>query len=207
MSTLDANSFEMLLSALDADEIHAAEKYEMLRCKLVSLLTWRGCIESDADELADRTLDRVAGKIAAGEKVENVAAYAGSVARFVWLEHSRKKREDAVGEDLPEVAVYADIDVLNERDPRMECLRDCLADTVPNPTDQKIIVGYYDTDTNEKNKDARKRLADSLDISIGALKVRACRLREKLERCINNCVERVTKKGISDTNEQEVMTR
>jgi hypothetical protein len=197
----------MLLAALDADETRAAEKYETLRYKLVNLLKWRGCTESDADELADRTLDRVAAKIVEGEKVENVSAYACSVARFIWLEHSRKKREDAVGEDLPEVAVEPDIDVLKDRDPRMECLRDCMAETVPNPSDRKIIVGYYDTDTNEKNKDARKRLAESLDMTLNALKVRACRLRNRLERCINDCTARVTKNTISDTNNEELMTR
>ena len=207
MSTLDANSFSMFLAALDADEMRAAEKYETLRYKLTSLLTWKGCTDSDADELADRTIDRVAGKIAEGEKVENIGAYAGSVARFIWLEHNRKKREDAVGDDLPEVAVEPDIDILKESDSRMECLRDCMAETIPNPTDRKIIIGYYDTESTEKNKNARKRLAESLDMSIGALKVKACRLRDKLERCINNCVERVTKNAIPDTRNREVITR
>jgi DNA-directed RNA polymerase specialized sigma24 family protein len=207
MPALTADSFSMLLSALDTDESRAAEKYEMLRHKLVSLLTWKGCTDSHADELADQTLDRVAAKIAEGEKVENVAAYAGSVARFIWLEHNRKRREDAVGDDLPEVAVEPDIDILKESDSRMECLRDCMASTIPNPTDRSIIIGYYDTESNEKNKNARKRLADSLGISIGALKVKACRLRDKLERCINNCVDRVTKSANSSTNGQEVVTR
>ena len=197
----------MFLAALDADELRAAEKYETLRYKLVSLLTWKGCTDSDADELADRTIDRVASKIAEGEKVENIGAYAGSVARFIVLEHNRKKREDAVGDDLPEVAVEPDIDILKESDSRMECLRDCMAETIPNPADRKIIVGYYDTESNEKNKNARKRLAESLDMSIGALKVKACRLRDKLERCINNCVDRVTKNAVSDTNKREVMSR
>lgn len=197
----------MLLAALDADEIRAAEKYETLRYKLVNLLTWKGCNNSDADDLADLTLDRVAAKIADGEKIENVAAYAGAVARFVLLEHKRKRREDAAGDDLPEVAVEPDIDILKESDSRMECLRDCMASTIPNPTDRKIIVGYYDTDSNEKNKHARKRLAESLDMSLGALKVKACRLRDKLEQCINGCVARVTKSDPSDTSNREVMTR
>ena len=197
----------MLLAALDADEIRAAEKYENMRYKLVNLLKWKGCIESDADELSDRTLDRVATKIADGEQIENIAAYASSVARFILLEHNRKKREDAVGDHLPDSAVEPDIDILKESDSRMECLRDCMASTIPNPTDRKIIVGYYDTESNEKNKQARKRLAVSLDMSIGALKVKACRLRDKLERCINDCVKRVTKNSVSDTNEREVMTR
>ena len=207
MPTLTADSFTMLLSALDADEARAAEKYETLRFKLVNFLTWRGCSNSDADDLADLTLDRVASKIADGEKVENVPAYAGSVARFILLEHNRKKREDAAGDDLPEVPVDPDVEILKDQDERMGCLRDCLASTIPNPTDQRIIVGYYDTDSSEKNKHARKRLAESLKMSIGALKVKACRLRDKLERCINDCVDRVTKSAGNDTDQREVSNR
>lgn len=207
VSTLTADSFSMLLVALDKDEVRAAEKYETLRYKLVNLLTWKGCTNSDADDLADKTLDRVAAKIAEGEKVENVAAYAGSVARFILLEHKRKKREDAAGDDLPEVAVDPEVDILQDEDDRMECLRDCMSSTVPNPSDQRIIVGYYDTESNEKNKHARKRLAESLDMSIGALKVKACRLRDKLERCINECVERVTKSAGNATNDREAANR
>jgi len=201
LSTLTANSFELLLAALDADQVQAAEKYETLRSKLTHILVWRGCSESDADELADLTLDRVAGKLAEGENIENVAAYSASVARFIWLEHSRRKKEDAVGDDMPEVSVDPDVSVFEESDGRMECLRDCMAETIPNPTDRRIIVGYYDTETNEKNKNARKRLAESLDMTVNALKVRACRLREKLERCINNCVDR------SAGKQQEVIER
>ena len=207
MSTLTADSFSMLLAALDQDEGRAAEKYETLRYKLVNLLTWRGCLASDADELADHTLDRVATKIAGGEKVENVAAYAGTVARFIWLEHSRKKREDAVGDDLPEVAIDPDVDILKDRDSRMECLQECMAETIPNPTDRSIILGYYDTETNEKNKNARKRLAEAVGMTPNALKVRACRLRDRLERCINDCVARVTKPKKNDTSLQEVVER
>jgi DNA-directed RNA polymerase specialized sigma24 family protein len=197
----------MLLAVLDADEVRAAEKYETLRYKLVNVLTWRGCNNSDADDLADLTLDRVASKIAEGEKVENVAAYAGSVARFILLEHTRRKREDAVGDDLPEVGVDPDVEILIDQDERLECLRDCMSSTIPNPTDQRIIIGYYDTESTEKNKHARKRLAESLDMSIGALKVKACRLRDKLERCINDCVERVTKTAKNDTVQEEVTPR
>ncbi len=197
----------MLLAALDADVATAAEKYQTLRYKLVNLLTWKGCTNADADDLADRTLDRVASKIADGEKIENVGAYAGSVARFILLEHNRKRREDAAGDDLPDVPVNPDVEILRDRDDRMDCLRECLASTIPNPTDQKIIVGYYDTESNEKNKAARKRLAESLGMTIGALKVKACRLRDKLERCINDCVDRVTKSGKNGTFNREVAER
>lgn len=205
MSTLTPQSFGLLLKALDPDERSAAAKYELLRTKLTSLLIWRGCAESDADDLADVTFDRVAGKIAGGETVENISAYSASVARFILLEHKRKKKEDAAGDEMPEVAVDPDVDELEGDDERMECLRECLRSSVPNPNDQRLIIGYYDAGANEKNKDSRKKLALSLGLSLNTMKVRACRLRERLERCINDCVARVTEVRRSRTKRREVM--
>lgn len=169
--------------------------------KIAHMLKWRGCPESHADELADRTLDRVATKLAAGEQVENVYAFSAAVARFIWLEHTRKDKTDAVGDDLPEVAVEPVIE-LDDPDARMRCLRRCVA-TKFNDEDRQLVVNYYDTDADEKAKTARRRLAESFGLTLNALKVRACRLRVRLEACINDCVSHVTDPTISDTRKQE----
>ncbi len=63
MPTLTADAFEQLLFRLDSDETQAAEKYEDLRLKLVKILSWKGCPDTEADALADTTLDRVADKL------------------------------------------------------------------------------------------------------------------------------------------------
>lgn len=205
MSTLTATAFEQFLIRLDGDQTAAAEKYEILRLKLVKCLTWKGCPESEADALADTVLDRVATKIALGEQIQSMNAYACEVLRYVWLEHLRKRKEIITSDgDMPETAVEPDIEILNDPDLRLRCLRKCMAETVPNDADRRLIIGYYDTDAGEKNKDARKTLAARLDLTMTTLKVKACRLRERLERCINECVERlsVTKPTVSDTNKQ-----
>lgn len=203
MSTLTTSSFQLLLDQLDADPARAASKYESLRLKIVHLLRWRGCSEAHADELADTTLDRVAAKLASGELVENLNAFTAGVARFVWLEHSRKDRTTDVGEDLPEVPVEPDLDFIDDPDERMKCLRRCVALKLSDD-DRIIVVGYYDTEADEKAKNARRRLADSFGMSMTALKVKACRLRMKLEACINDCVGGVTKSRGNDTSIQEV---
>ncbi len=187
MSTLTLSSFQILLARLDADPSIAAAKYEDLRLKISHLLRWRGCAESHAADLADLTLDRVASKLAAGEQVENLHAFAAAVARFIWLEHSRRNRTDAVGDDLPEIPVEADLSFLDEPDARMKCLQRCVA-TKFTDGDKSLVVGYYDTEASEKAKSARKRLAESLGLTLNALKVRACRLRMRLEACINECL-------------------
>jgi DNA-directed RNA polymerase specialized sigma24 family protein len=194
----------MLLDRLDRDPAVAASKYEDLRQKIVHLLRWRGCIESHVDDLADVTLDRIASKISSGEQIENLNAFAAGVARFVWLEYSRKNRTDAVGDDLPETPVDPDVESLDDEDPRVTCLRRCFA-TKFDDTEQQIVLGYYDTDAGEKTKDARKRLAESLGFTLNVLKVRACRLRMRLEACINDCVGRVTDPRRIDTRKQEAV--
>jgi DNA-directed RNA polymerase specialized sigma24 family protein len=204
MSSLTATSFQTLLDRLDTDASAAAEKYEALRMKIAHLHRWRGCAESHADELADITLDRIAAKLAAGEIVENLNAFASAIARFVSLEHSRKNRLDAVGDDLPETPVAPDLDFLDDPDRRMKCLRRCVASKLSDD-DKTIVVGYYDTDADEKTKSARKRLADSFGLTVNALKVRACRLRMRLEECINDCVAGVTHRGVQSTKQQEVI--
>lgn len=197
MSSLTATSFQILLDRLDNDP----EKYEELRVKIAHLLRWRGCAESHADDLADVTLDRVATKLAAGEQVDNVHAFAAAVARFIWLEHSRKNKADAVGDDLPEVAVEPAIDI-DDPDTRMRCLRRCVA-TKFSDEDRILVVNYYDTDADEKAKTARRRLAESLGLTLNVLKVRACRLRMRLEKCINDCVAGVTNPAPANTQKQE----
>jgi DNA-directed RNA polymerase specialized sigma24 family protein len=197
MSSLTATSFQVLLDRLDNDP----SKYEELRVKIAHLLRWRGCAESHADDLADMTLDRVATKLASGERVDNVHAFAAAVARFIWLEHSRKNKADAVGDDLPEVAVEPAIDI-DDPDTRMRCLRRCVA-TKFSDEDRLLVVNYYDTDADEKAKTARRRLAESFGLTLNALKVRACRLRMRLEKCINNCVAGVTNPAPANTQKQE----
>lgn len=195
--SLTATSFQILLDRLENDP----SKYEELRFKIAHLLRWRGCAESHADDLADVTLDRVAAKLASGEAVENIHAFAAAVARFIWLEHSRKNKADAVGDDLPEVAVEPAIDI-DDPDARMRCLRRCVA-TKFSDEDRRLVVNYYDTDADEKAKSARRRLADSFGLTLNALKVRACRLRMRLEKCINECVSGVTKSPARNTPKQE----
>lgn len=178
----------MLLARLDGDEATAAEKYEELRLKLVKFFVWRGCSEANADELADEAIDRVAAKLGQGVEIQSLNAYACEVSRFVWLEFSRKRKEDAAGDDLPEVAVAPE--TLDEPDLRLSCLKSCLAEIAASDDDRALIIGYYDADAGDKNKNQRKNLAEKLGLTMNTLKVKACRLRVRLEKCINECVQR-----------------
>ena len=63
-------------------------------------------------------MQTIASKLSAGEQVENINAFSAAVARFIWLEHSRKKKTEAVGDDLPETPVEPDLEFLDNADTR-----------------------------------------------------------------------------------------
>ncbi len=206
MDSREPTAFSLLLRAIDANEEKSALAYEEQRFRLTQIMRWKGCLEADADALADEVLERVACKIGQGEQIENVKAYAVSVSRFVLLEHTRKRRELGV-EQFPEVPVHMDTEAIDGPDIRIQCLRKCLVEITQNETDQRLIVGYYDNSSEGTIKEVRRQLAEELGLTPTALKVKACRLRAKLELCINECVSRVTKPASTDTNHREEPAR
>ncbi|MCB1025585.1 MAG: hypothetical protein KDB79_14405 [Acidobacteria bacterium] len=186
MANLSAEGFKKLLQRLDGNSSQAAEKYEELRLKLLKFYTWRGCPDSNADELADETLDRVALKLEEGVEIESLNAYACQVSRYVWLEFSRTRKEDNYGDKMPEQIVEPEIP--DDPDKRLACLKKCLNEVTDDDAEREFIIGYYDADAGEKLKESRKSLAEKFGLKMNALKVKACRLRVKLERCINECL-------------------
>ncbi len=222
MDDQKVNTFQILLKYLDSDEIIASDKYLTLRLKLTKTLIWKGCPEVEADTLADEILDRVAKKIDAIrqklsqgikeengkeiKQIENINAYSLEVMRFVLLEYFRKNPLSPESEP-PEIPVQPVIEILEEPDLRLRCLRKCIAEKIPNEADKHLILGYYTDESDEKNKVIREKLRVKLGLTKSNFKKKACILRQRLEKCINECVAKltVTKPTISDTNKQEVM--
>ena len=200
---LTADRFTLLLDSLESHEEFRSERYEELRERVTRVLRWKGCPESEADALADVVLDRTAFKLAQGESIGNVFSYASGVARFVWLEHCRAHREHAVGDDLPEIAVQPAEMFVDDPDERVLCLRKCLNEVARKDEDRRTILSYYDSESGASKIINRRRLAESLGVSINTLQVRACRLRARLEACINECVARVSEPGFLATARQE----
>lgn len=170
-----------LLVLLNADRERAGEFYELLRAKLVRIFEWRG--SSFPEDDADETLDRIAHKVAEGEIVRDVQAYAGGVARLVWLESvKRERRSRAALEQLPESESGG-----VEPDARQECFKSCL-NKLPAEA-RSLVVEYYRKEKSAKIE-ARKRLAESLGIAHGALRLRVYRLRAQLEKCVEDCFKK-----------------
>ena len=90
--TLTREGFRQLLAALDADPAVAAEKYELLRRKLISFFQWRRA--SFPEDFADETLNVTTRRIAEGERILNVSAYCRSVAEKILLAKYREQEKE-----------------------------------------------------------------------------------------------------------------
>lgn len=175
---------EILISGLDPDVGVASKKYQQLRRKLVRLFEWRGAWT--ADELADETLTRVARKLGEGADVQgDVEPFARGVARLVFLEFLREQQRDQLIRSTPPPAATA---AFEEAD--LDCLDRCLQKIAP--ADRDTILEYY-ADDERGRIEARRLLAARLGVSPTALRIRALRIRDRLESCLQEC--RATKAG------------
>jgi len=180
---LDAAALASLLARLGRDAESAGAAYETLRRALVSYFAWRGALTPE--ECADETLDRLAARLAEGAPVEDVPRFARGVARLVLLEHWRSA--DARRVPLAESAADRPAETDAAEDHAHDCLDQCLAELSPEGRD--LIVDYYVAEGRTRI-DRRKRLAAERGISESALRNRAQRLRDGLERCITECLAR-----------------
>jgi len=180
---LTPKAFDQFLSLLDLDRDRAGESYEALRRNLIQLFIWRGC--RDPESHADETINRVIRKIDEGEEVRDVIAYAHGVARRLLLEVFKKQEREQIGiDELPPLVAQPE-----EQDDEtgVLCLRRCL-NRLPEESRQLIVL-YYQGEKSAKIEN-RKRLAEGMRVTLGALRYRAFDLRQRLQGCIERCMGR-----------------
>lgn len=181
---LTQEAFDRFLSLLDLDRDRAGEIYETLRRNLIQLFIWRGC--RDPEDHADETINRVIRKIDEGEEIRDLISYAHGVARRLLLEIFKQQEREQIGiDELPPLAAQPEQE--DDREHAVLCLRRCL-NRLPEES-RRLIVQYYQGEKNAKIEN-RKRLAESLSITLNALRYRAFDLRQRLEGCIERCMER-----------------
>jgi len=181
--TLTQDAFDKLLAALGGDRETAGQKYLEIRNNLTRFFEWRGC--SFPEDHADETINRMAKRLAEGEEILNHSGYAIGVARLLLLEINKgRQREQSalaeVGMAQPEVSVPSD-----DGENRLSCLRKCLQSL--SPDNRELILQYYQGEKGEKITN-RKKLLDRLGIPVNTLRMRALRLRERLQSCVEECL-------------------
>lgn len=175
---LTRETFDQLLTWLDADRERAGEKYELIRHTLIKIFTCRR--SPCSEDLADETINRVARRIPDldGAYVGDPALYFYGVANRVHLDFMRKRPR---ARSLAELAPAGD-----RREREDDCLQRCLQ-CLKEP-DRELIQQYYLEDKQAKI-DRRKALARSLGIPVNALRIRAHRIRANLHDCVLRCLE------------------
>jgi DNA-directed RNA polymerase specialized sigma24 family protein len=183
--TLTQDAFDRLLDSLGPDRDTAGDRYLEIRRNLVRLFEWRGCFAPD--EYADETINRCAKKISEGEEIRDVATYCIGVARMVLREMSRDRSKQALPlEEAPEPRVPP-AEPESNPEGRLECLRRCLGQL--SPETRSLILHYYQGDKGDKIKN-RKGLTELLGIPASTLRMRALRVRERLQLCAESCMQR-----------------
>lgn len=190
--TLTPEAFRRFLEWLDEGSDSGGGKYLEMRRRLASYFDRKNCLSPD--ELADETLNRVARRLDEEGIIESdaPAKYCYTVARFVFLENLRQTRKEPVPlEDVllrqkdekfpaPESGGEKEI-----KEVMLDCLEQCTGKL--DSSSREIIIQYYFGKERVKIEN-RRALAERLGITVNALSIRACRIREKLETCVKKCV-------------------
>jgi hypothetical protein len=180
--SLTPEAFSSFLSWLSPDQAQAAAKYLDLRKETVKLFIRKGC--AHADELADRTLDRVVtiAYLEPGKYPSAVSLCCG-VARNVWLEYLREKVHETLEEDGFAAPQLLDAEFSEHE---VQCLSFCLDKLQARERD--LIVRYHEFQ-GRKKIEARKELANAHG-GLNKVRIQAHRIRLRLHDCVTDCAQR-----------------
>lgn len=191
---LSQSALRELLAWLDDGTDSGGEKYLEMRRRLVSYFDRKDCLAPD--ELADETLNRVARRLEEEGSITDTtpAQYCYIVAKYVFMESLRRSERGQVSFDdlsgstlaLLDAARWSDgSDETDQQEKRLRCLEQCLENLESGSGE--IIIEYYHGEQRAKIEN-RRALAERLGITMNALSIRACRIRDKLEACARKCM-------------------
>ena len=163
---------------LSPDTDEAGRLYTRLHQKLTGFFSLKGI--SDPVNAADETIDRAAVKIATGATVPDVNKYCSGIARNIAKERFRRaQREDSTFQRFVEnLASYSDEEV--ERIERI--LKPCFEELTPE--DQSLLLDYCQVMRGRARAEHRRKLAEKLESTVLALRMRVTRLRSILAECV-----------------------
>ncbi|HUA13831.1 MAG TPA: hypothetical protein VMG31_00935 [Verrucomicrobiae bacterium] len=183
-------AFRRFLQWLDEGEDSNGERYLEMRGRLVRYFDRKEC--SPADDLADETLNRVVRRLEEEGTIAEAtpAQYCYIVAKYVFFEHVREARPLVPLESEPLSSASKGFEYRTQSLDRAEKLLGCLEGCLEKlfPADREMILEYYRGEQREKIQN-RRQLAERLALTTNALGIRACRIRDRLERCVMRCAE------------------
>lgn len=183
---LTQESFDQLLTWLNADRERAALKYEAIRCRLIEIFNARRC--SEAEDLADETINRVTLKVMQIRETYtgDPARYFYAVAKKIYLEYTTRNVVVKVSvEDAPELrtaSLPGDEEEETEREDA--CLTSCLERL--SDSNRNLILKYYQPGAHPRAR--KNELARNVGATANALRIRAHRIRASLKQCVELCL-------------------
>jgi hypothetical protein len=185
---LSPSAFQALLRWLDEGKDSEGQRFLEMRRRLVAYFDRKNC--PAPDDLADETLNRIARRLEQVGEIESdtTAKYCYITARFVFLESLRARaRDEAMCGEIQRKSrdAWEERESLQARERMLECLDRCAGDL--DAAQRELVLSYYVGEERAKIEN-RRRLAKTLGITLNALSIRACRIRDKLEGCVKDCV-------------------
>ncbi len=179
-SVNNKNNFELLLNWIENDPDLQGEAYENLRRRLIKIFYAKGC--QTAEEMADETIERVTSKADSivGNYEGNPRLYFYGVAKNVFREYVRKPATGELPIHLANSNSNADEMEMQDR-----CLAKCLQELTEQ--EREFILDYYKGEKSGKIQN-RQRLMEKLELTPQAMRVRAFRLRTRLQKCVFSCL-------------------
>jgi DNA-directed RNA polymerase specialized sigma24 family protein len=177
-------AFEKFLASFSSNPNEAAEHYEIARLKLIRFFERRHLC--GAERLADESLDRVMRRIDEGEVVTNMMAYVYRVASYVVLEAFKEQEKIQKLADMTPLTSEAPPFEEDEETPRSHCFDRCLSGLEVET--KTLILDYYRED-GQKKIQLRRQIAEKLGIGLNALRIRAHKIRVRLEQCVEQCLD------------------
>lgn len=176
---MSPEDFTRFLERLSPDREEAGHRYlNLLNKKLAGYFGMKGV--SDPAEAAEETIERAAVKIAAGANVPDVERYCLGIARNVALERWRlNRREDVAFRQFAD-GLNDDSSVEVERIERI--LKPCF-DRLGDE-DRELLLSYCRMPEGMSRAEQRRQLAEEMQTTVLALRIRISRLRTKLAECV-----------------------
>jgi len=190
------------LAYLDPDPGRAAEEYERLRRAITRYLQNHG--SWSPEEQADETLEILCRKITAGESIADRNSYARAVAlnvlkrgmrkesRFESLDAAHNPGDDPPAKNALENRISFEAWRKSEAEDqeelkraRLECMRACLSQLPDN--DRQLLMEYDPKRAHDRAR--REELAKQYGMTPNLLRVKVCRIRERLRQCRDECLK------------------
>jgi DNA-directed RNA polymerase specialized sigma24 family protein len=194
---LNEKAFDKFLNWLDEGMNSDGQRYLEVRRRLELYFDRKNCVAPA--ELADETLNRVAKKLEENGEITDVAPlqYCYIVAKFVFLEALRADKRSPFYRPLTatntsnlsgQSATLSDAGTGSDNKEKVaDCLQSCLENL--SAADRELIVEYYRGQQRTKIE-RRAALAARLGLSANALSIRAYRVRQRLEVCIQSSLKK-----------------